>query len=164
MLKCACKILMVCLVQIVFSICSFSQIENSYYNGRLINLTQSQYKDIATMEKRLYHQTFATKTHLERIEQLEFDLFGSVQNGTPSLRLNNLKIISQNQALRGTSIPPSMMKNYHNKHLQNDKYRYSSDVGLIDGFFRLLFPKLYFQLEDCRILKESNGTDFMYFE
>ena len=147
----------------VFSQSVFAQVENTYYNGRLVNLAPDQFKALETMEKRLYNKTFDDKVTIDRIEQLEFDLYGNVQKGSAITRLNNLKTESMHHALRGTSIPPSMMRNYQNKYIQNEKYEYHDDVGLIDGFVRLWFPEFYYQLSKYRMYKEAQGiNDFNF--
>jgi len=136
---------------------------DTYYNGRLVNLAPDQFKALETMEKRLYRQTFDDKPTIDRIEQLEFDLYGNIQKGSAITRLNNLKVESMHHAIRGTSIPPSMMRNYQNKYLQNDKYEYHDDVGIIDGFVRLWFPDFYSELSKYRMYKESRGINDLYF-
>ena len=140
-----------------------AQTESTYYNGRLVNLAPNQFRALETMEKRLYRKTFDDKPTIDRIEQLEFDLYGNVQKGSAIGRLNNLKVESMHHSIRGTSIPPSMMRNYQNKYLQNDKHQYHDDVGLIDGFVRLWFPDFYAQLSEYRMLKESRGINDFYF-
>ncbi len=133
-----------CLCVVLLCLPSFA--EDTYYNGRLINLAPEQFKALETIEQRLYNKIHDDKVTLDRIEQVEMDLYGDIQSGSPIERLNKLKVKSMHQALRGTSIPPSMMKNYQNKYIQNEEYQYHDDVGLIDGFIRLCFPDLYFQL------------------
>ena len=147
----------------VILLCPSSFAEDTYYNGRLVNLAPEQFKALETIEKRLYNQTYDDKTTLDRIEQVELDLYGDIQKGSPITRLNNLKVESMHQALRGTSIPPSMMKHYQNKYIQNEDYQYHDDVGLIDGFIRLWFPDFYFQLSQYRMYKESKGINDIYF-
>ncbi len=137
--------------------------EDTYYNGRLVNLAPNQFKALETMEKRLYNRTYDDKVTIDRIEQLEFDLYGSIQKGSPITRLNNLKVESMHHSIRGTSIPPSMMRNYQNKYIQNENYEYHDDVGLIDGFIRLWFPDFYAQLSQYRMYKESKGINDLYF-
>lgn len=146
----------------VILLCPVSPAEDTYYNGRLINLAPEHFKALETIEKRLYNKTNDDKVTLDRIEQVETDLYGEVQKGSPISRLNKLKVKSMHYSLRGTSIPPSMMKNYQNKYIQNEEYQYHDDVGLIDGFIRLWFPDFYSQLSQYRMLKESNGINDLY--
>lgn len=147
----------------MFPLISYAEIEKNYYNGRLVNIAPNQFKVLETMEKRLYNKTFDDKPTLERIEQLEFDLMGDVQKGSAIARLNNLKTKSMHHAIRGTSIPPSMMKNYKTKYLNNENEEYYDDVGLIDGFIRLWFPDFYAQVSKYRFYKESRGiNDFSF--
>lgn len=148
---------------IIFSCFAEAQVENTYYNGRLVNLAPQQFKVLETMEKRLYGRVYDDKVTIDRIEQLEFDLYGNVQKGSAITRLNNLKTESMHQALRGTSIPPSMMRNYQKKYLQDENTGYHDDVGLIDGFIRLWFPEFYAQMSQYRMLKESRGINDLYF-
>ena len=161
MLKKFCPIL-TALILVVFPLVSFGEIEKTYYNGRLVNIAPEQFKVLETMEKRVYNKTFDDKPTLDRIEQLELDLYGDIQKGSAIGRLNNLKVASMHHAIRGTSIPASMMKNYKTKYLNNDD-GYHDDVGLIDGFIRLWFPDFYAQVSKNRFYKESRGINDLYF-
>ena len=132
--------------------------EQLYAAGAQIAFTYAN----EAMEKRVYNQTFDDKPTLDRIEQLEADLYGDIQKGSAIGRLNNLKTASMRHAIRGTSIPPSMMKNYKTKYLNNDD-GYHDDVGLIDGFVRLWFPDFYAQVSKYRFYKESRGINDLSF-
>ncbi|MBR6163410.1 hypothetical protein IKQ26_05945 [bacterium] len=157
------KLCPVAIILCVFSLCASAEIEKNYYNGRLVNIAPNQFKVLETMEKRLYNKTFDDKPTLERIEQLEADLMGDVQKGSAIARLNNLKIKSMHHAIRGTSIPPSMMKQYKTQYLNNENEGYYDDVGIIDGCIRLWFPEFYAQLSKYRMYKEAKGiNDFNF--
>ncbi len=131
-------------------------IENTMDNPRLVNLTPQQYRALDTIEKRIYNNSFNFENTMDRIERLEMDLFQGIQKGTPTQRINTLKIESTKMALRGTPMTP-MMNDVFNQHYINPKGgAYYDDVGIIDGLIRVWWPDFYETLSQYRKYKEAN--------
>lgn len=149
------------LVILFFIPCSvFSlEIENTADNPRLVNLTPQQFRALDMVEKRIYSNTFSYENTIDRIERLELDIFDEIRQGTPTQRINSLKLASTNIALRGTAMTPMMESTFNSRYINPrgaDAPAYYDDVGIIDGLIRVWWPDLYNQLSEYRRFKEAN--------
>ena len=154
------KKLFICFVVLFFAQCfSFGfEIENTADNPRLVNLSPEQYKALATIEKRIYSNSFPYENTVDRLERLEMDLFHAVQGGTPTQRINTLKIESSRVVIRGTAMTPMMMDTFNTKYInpRGEGVSYHDDVGIIDGLIRVWWPNFYAQISEYRKYKEAN--------
>lgn len=102
---------------------------------------------IEVMEKRHFPRTYPELSDSERLRNLEFELLGRIWQYTPTKeRISRLKIASSNTMLVGTALPPNVHISKRNiKRMRNDsvQLRQRDNVGLIDGFLRLLNPDAY---------------------
>ena len=134
------------------------EIENTADNPRLVNITEQQLRELATIEKRIYENSFPYENTVDRLERLELDLFRAVQKGTPTQRINTLKLESTRVGLRGTAMTPMMMDTFNTRYInpRGEINSYSSeDVGIIDGLIRLWWPDFYAQVVEYRKYKEA---------
>lgn len=131
--------------------------ENTADNPRLVNLAPQQFRDLNTIEKRVFSNSFDEENTMDRIERLELELFNEIQNGTPTQRLNALKLESSRVALRGTPMTPMMSSTYNSKYINpKGESPYYDDVGIIDGLIRVWWPDFYNKLSEYRKFKEAN--------
>ena len=134
------------------------EIENTADNPRLVNISEKQLKELSTIEERIYENSFPFENTVDRLERLELDLFRAVQKGTPTQRINTLKLESTRIALRGTAMTPMMMDTFNTRYInpRGEINSYSTeDVGLIDGLIRLWWPDFYAQVVEYRKYKEA---------
>lgn len=134
------------------------EIENTADNPRLVNITEQQHRELSTIEKRIYENSFPYENTIDRIERLELDLFKAVQRGTPTQRINTLKLESTKIAIRGTAMTPMMMSTFNTKYInpRDEINSYSTeDVGIIDGLIRVWWPDFYAQVVEYRKYKEA---------
>ena len=138
--------------------CFAFELENTADNPRLVNLSPEQFKALSSIEKRIYKNSFPYENTVDRLERLEMDLFHCIQGGTPSERINTLKIESTRVVLRGTSMTPMMMDTFNTKYInpRGEGVAYHDDVGIIDGLIRVWWPNFYAQLSEYRKYKEAN--------
>ncbi|MBQ8475552.1 hypothetical protein IJ531_00660, partial [bacterium] len=103
---------------------------------------------IEMMEKRHFPRTYPEFSDYERIKNLEYELLGRCWEFSPQKeRIQRLKIASSNTMLIGTALPAQFSSSRNVKRMRNDMQLRKRDdnVGLIDGFLRLLNPDLYEQ-------------------
>lgn len=134
------------------------EIENTADNPRLVNISEKQLKELSTIEERIYDNSFPFENTIDRLERLELDLFRAVQRGTPTQRINTLKLESTRIALRGTAMTPMMMDTFNTRYInpRGEINSYSTeDIGLIDGLIRLWWPDFYAQVVEYRKYKEA---------
>lgn len=144
------------IIFIPFSVCAF-EIENTADNPRLVNITAQQYKALDTIEKRIYNNSFYQENTMDRIERLELELFNEIQSGTPTQRINALRLESTRVAIRGTAMTPMMHDAFNTRYINpRGEGIYHDDVGLIDGLIRAWWPNFYNTLSDYRKYKEAN--------
>ena len=101
---------------------------------------------IELMEKRHFPRTYPELSDFERLKNLEYELLGRCWKFTPQgARIEKLKIASSNTMLIGTALPPSIGSARNIKRMRNQdiQLRKRDNVGLIDGFLRLMSPELY---------------------
>ena len=101
---------------------------------------------IEIMERRHFPRTYPEFSDSERLKNLEYELLGKVWEYTPQdERIEKLKLASSNTALIGTALPSSISSKKNAKKLRNTEIqlRQRDDVGLIDGFLRLMSPEKY---------------------
>ncbi len=134
------------------------EIENTADNPRLVNLTPQQFKTLDTIEKRIYSNSFSFENTIDRIERLELDFFQSIQKGSPTQRINALKIASSRAAVRGTAMTPMMDATFNKKYInpRGEDNMYYDDVGIIDGLIRVWWPDFYAKISEYRRYKEAN--------
>jgi hypothetical protein len=130
--------------------------ENTADNPRLVNLTKQQYKWLDTIEKRIYNKAYSDANTIDRLEHIEMDIYHEIQKGSPTKRINDLKIESARIALRGTPMTPMMDSTFNSRYINPRGEVYYDDVGLIDGFIRLFWPDFYQTLTQYRKYKEAN--------
>ena len=138
------------------SVLSF-EYENTADNPRLVNMTEKQYKDLKTIEKRLYGNSFEFENTMDRIERLEMDFFDEIQVGSVTQRLKNLKLESSRAAVSGTAMTPMMQDTFNPRYVSSrftDTSHYN-DVGIIDGLIRVWWPDLFAELSEYRKYKEA---------
>ena len=152
------KIIIVIFV-LFFSQTVFSfELENTADNPRLVNITTQQLKDLKNVEKRVYDKSFEGENTIDRLERLELDLFQMIQKGSPTNRLNTLKLESMRSAIRGTAMTPMMMDTFNTKYInpRGEGITYHDDVGIIDGLIKVFWPDFYATISEYRKYKEAN--------
>ncbi len=152
------KVIFVWIVLIIVPLyANASEWENTADNPRLVNLTAEQYRALDTIEKRIYHNSFAWENTIDRLERLEMDLFHEIRPGSPTQRINTLRLESTRVALRGTSMTPMMQDTFNTKYINpRGESQYYDDVGIIDGLIRVWWPDFYAKLSQYRRYKEAN--------
>ncbi len=113
-----------------------------------VNFSKKDLKAIEIMEKRHFPRTYSELSDEERLKNLEYELLGRVWRYTPQQeRIRRLKLASSNTMLIGTALPASISSKRMAKRARNEdiQLRSRDDVGLIDGFLRLLNPQMYEQ-------------------
>ncbi len=111
-----------------------------------VNFSAKDLKAIEIMEKRHFPRTYPEFSDAERIKNLEYELMGRVWEFSPqSERIRRLKLASSNTAIIGTALPASISSKRNAKRMRNDmiELRQRDNVGLIDGFLRLMSPEKY---------------------
>ena len=111
-----------------------------------VNFSSKELKDIEIMERRHFLKIYPEFSDAERLKNLEYELLGRIWQFSPqNERIKKLKLASSNAALIGASLPPSISSRKNAKRLKNTEIqlRDRDDVGLIDGFLRLLSPEKY---------------------
>ena len=113
-----------------------------------VNFNSKELKTIEMMEKRHFRRSYPEFSDFQRLRNLEFELLGRVWEFSPQdERIKKLKIASSNVMLTGTALPAAISSKRNVKRMQNTQIqmRERDNVGLIDGFLRLLNPDLYEQ-------------------
>lgn len=111
-----------------------------------VEFNKKDLKAIEIMERRHFPRTYPEFSDKERIKNLEFELLGRAWEYTPQEeRIKKLKLASSNTALIGTALPPSISSKKNAKKLRNNEIqlRQRDEVGLIDGFLKLISPEKY---------------------
>ena len=105
-------------------------------------------KVIEMMEKRHFPRTYPEFEDSERLKNLEWELLGRIWIYTSQEdRIRRLKLASSNTMLSGVALPAQISSKRIVKRMRNDniQLRQRDNVGLIDGFLRLINPELYEQ-------------------
>lgn len=115
---------------------------NSPYN---VYFSLKDLKAIEIMERRHFSRIYPEFSDAERLKNLEYELLGKTWIYLPQEeRIKTLKLASSNTMLIGTSLPPSFSSKKMAKRAKTDiPLRRRDNVGLIDGFLRLINPELY---------------------
>ena len=111
-----------------------------------VNFNQKDLKTVEIMERRHFPRVYAELSDSERIKNLEYELLGRTWEYTPKEeRIKKLKLASSNTMLVGTALPASISTKRNAKRLRNNEIqlRDRDNVGLIDGFLRLMSPEKY---------------------
>ncbi len=111
-----------------------------------VQFSKKELHYIEVMERRHFPRTYPELTDSERLKNLEYELLGRCWQFSPQkARIDKLKIASSNTMLIGTALPPSISSARNVKRMRNDsiQLRQRENVGLIDGFLKLLNPELY---------------------
>ena len=111
-----------------------------------VNFSAKDLKIIEIMERRHFPRTYPEFSDNERLKNLEYELLGRTWQYLPQEeRIKTLKLASSNTALIGTALPASISSKRIAKRLKNDEIqlRQRDNVGLIDGFLRLISPEKY---------------------
>lgn len=111
-----------------------------------VNFSQKDLKAIEIMEKRHFQKTYPEFSDKERLKNLEYELLGRIWEFSPqNERIKTLKLASSNTMLIGTALPASISSKRNAKRMRNTEIqlRERDNVGLIDGFLRLLSPEKY---------------------
>ena len=111
-----------------------------------VNFSQKDLKAIETMERRHFLKTYPEFSDRERLKNLEYELLGRIWEFSPQTdRIKTLKLASSNTMLIGTALPSSISSKRNAKRMRNDaiQLRQRENVGLIDGFLRLINPQVY---------------------
>ena len=111
-----------------------------------VNFTQKESKKISMMEKRHFLRSFEELKDSERLSNLEYELLGRKWEFSPqNERIKKLEIASSNRMLQGTALPASISTKRNVKRMRNNSIpmREKENVGLIDGFLKLMNPKAY---------------------
>ena len=113
-----------------------------------VEFSQKDLKIVEILEKRHFPRTYEEFSDKERLKNLEYELFGKIWEYTPKEeRIRRLSVASSNRMLTGMALPCSISSKRNAKRMRNDSLpiRQKDDVGLIDGFLRLLNPDKYEQ-------------------
>jgi len=112
-----------------------------------VNFSPKDLKAIEIMERRHFPRTYPEFSDSERLKNLEYELLGKVWEYLPQEeRIKTLKLASSNTMLIGTALPPSFSSKKMSKKIKTDiQLRKRDNVGLIDGFLKLINPKIYEQ-------------------
>ena len=113
-----------------------------------VSFNSKDLKAIEIMEKRHFPRVYSELTDKERLKNLEYELLGRTWEFSPQTdRIKTLKLASSNTMLQGTALPPTFSSRKMAKRIKNDsiQLRQRDNVGLIDGFLRLMNPELYEQ-------------------
>jgi len=125
-----------------------------------VNFSKKDLYYVEAMERRHFSRLFPELEDFERLKNLEYELFGKCWQYSPQkARIDKLKIASSNAMLIGTALPPSISSPRMAKRMRNDDVQLrkrDDNVGLIDGFLRLINPDLYEKL------RESEDKMFEY--
>lgn len=127
-----------------------------------VNFSQKDLKRINMLEKRHFNKTFEDLSDEKRLKNLEYELLEQVWEFTPQEnRIKTLEIASTNRILQGTSLPAKLNSKQIAKRLKNDsvQLRKTNDVGLIDGFLRLISPEKF---EEFRQYKDYMFKTYDY--
>lgn len=111
-----------------------------------VEFSQKEEKWVKVMEQRHFERTFPELSDYERLKNLEYELLGKPWLYTDKKeRIDRLKIASSNRMIAGTALPPILNSRKTARRMRNDSFqtRKRDDVGLIDGFLRLLAPDAY---------------------
>ena len=111
-----------------------------------VSFSAKDLKYIEIMEKRHFTKTYPEFSDKERLKNLEYELLGKTWEYLPQEeRIKTLKLASSNTMLIGTSLPPSISSKRNAKRMKNNEIqlRQRDNVGLIDGFLKLLSPEKY---------------------
>lgn len=112
-----------------------------------VNFSFNDLKAVEIMERRHFPRTYPEFSDGERLKNLEYELLGKTWEYLPQEeRIKTLKLASSNTMLIGTSLPASFSSKRMAKRAKTDiPLRQRDNVGLIDGFLRLINPELYEQ-------------------
>ena len=113
-----------------------------------VSFSAKDLKMIEMMEKRHFPRTYPEFDDAERLKNLEWELLGKVWIYSDQKdRINKLKLASSNTMLSGVALPARISSKRNVKRMRNDEIqlRKRDNVGLIDGFLRLINPELYEQ-------------------
>jgi len=111
-----------------------------------VSFSSKDLKDIEIMERRHFPRTYPEFSDSERLKNLEYELLGRIWEYTPkNERIKKLKLASSNTALIGVALPASISSKKNAKKMRNTEIqlRQRDNVGLIDGFLRLMSPEKY---------------------
>lgn len=111
-----------------------------------VEFSKKDLKAIEVMERRHFPRTYPEFSDSERLKNLEYELMGRIwQFTSQEERIRKLKLASSNTALIGTSLPYSISTKRNAKRMRNDsiQLRQRDNVGLLDGFLRLMNPQAY---------------------
>ena len=121
-------------------------IKNAKPTPNTVSFSKKDLHVIEVMEKRHFTRTYPEFTNAQRLKNLEFELLGRTWQYSPTQdRINKLKLASSNTMLSGTALPAQISSKRMAKRAKNTsiQMRQRDDVGLIDGFLRLINPELY---------------------
>lgn len=112
-----------------------------------VHFSSKDLKAVEIMERRHFPRTYPEFSDSERLKNLEYELLGKVWEYLPQEeRIKTLKLASSNTMLIGTSLPASFSSKRMAKRAKTDiPLRQRDNVGLIDGFLRMINPELYEQ-------------------
>ena len=111
-----------------------------------VNFSEKDLHAIEVMEKRHFPRTYPEFSDSERLKNLEYELLGRIWEFSPqNQRIERLKLASSNTMLIGTALPASISNKRNAKKMRNTEIqlRDRDNVGLIDGFLRLMSPEKY---------------------
>ena len=111
-----------------------------------VNFSSKDLKAIEIMERRHFSRTYPELTDRERLKNLEYELLGRIwEFSLQDDRIRKLKLASSNTMLIGTSLPASISSKRNAKRMRNTEIqlRQRDNVGLIDGFLKLMSPEKY---------------------
>ena len=121
-------------------------IQNAKPTPEKVAFSPKELKVIEMMEKRHFPRTYPEFQDSERLKNLEWELLGKIWIYTSQEeRIRKLKIASSNTMLQGVALPARISSKRNVKRMRNDEIqlRKRDNVGLIDGFLKLINPELY---------------------
>jgi len=127
---------------------SAEDILNAQAKAPDVNFSRKENREIRIMEKRHFASVNTFDSDKYRIAKLEEHLLGRTWEFLPvEDRMRKLKLASQRKMLSGTAIPTSLRRaGFSPKRIANDStpvYDNDDNVGLIDGFLKLISPDAY---------------------
>lgn len=126
-----------------------------------VKFNSKDLKSIKMLEKRHFNKTYDDMKDCDRLSQLEYELLDRTWRFIPQKeRIKKLEIVSSNVMLEGMALPVNLSHNRTIKRLRNNQIprKEKDNVGLIDGFLRLVSPEKY------EIYKQSSKHFFEEYE
>lgn len=115
-----------------------NNLTNSLNSNSYINASQISSADICEMEKRQFNRTYEKEDIITRLERLEANMFGAIQNGEIQPRIDQLKRVSTKNYLAKFGFGSNSSNSTYN---QNEFFNSSNNsTGMLSGIGGKLKP------------------------